>query len=105
MKKGIASAERNSKPSNTINVKTKTPLETFQMLRMGQPIDTMAAYYDEKELLQKDFWMMDKVAKLHHLADLKKLEGDLLRFSQTLQDEIKQNQINHEIKNFQLTHF
>jgi len=94
MKKGIASAERNTKPSITMVIKTRTPLEAFQMLRMGQPIDTMAAYYDDKELLDKDFWMMDKTEKLHHLADLKKLESDLDRNITFYQDEIKTNHIN-----------
>lgn len=71
MKSGTATAERNRKPSLTMVVRTRTPLEAFQMLRQGQPIDAMAAYYDGQDKLTPDFWMLDKTAKLHQLAYLK----------------------------------
>lgn len=69
MKKGIATPQENNGLKLTIPVKTRTPLEAFTMLRQGQPIDTMAAYYSED--IKDDFWMMDKTAKLHKLAHLK----------------------------------
>jgi len=92
MRKGTATPERNNKPSLTIPCRTRSPIEAFQMLRQGQPIDIMAGYYDDKDILDKDFWMMDKVAKLHHLAELKKLESDLERSAIWQQDEIRKQQ-------------
>jgi len=68
-KYGEVRSHRTSSPSLTIPVKTRTPLEAFQMLRQGQPIDIMAGYYNED--IKDDFWMMDKTAKLHALAELK----------------------------------
>lgn len=73
MKTGTAAAEKNTGRKLTIPVKTRSPIEAFQMLRQGQPIDTMAAYYDDQ--VGDDFWMMDKTAKLHKLAELKEREG------------------------------
>jgi len=84
--------EANNKPSITLPSRTRTPIEAFQMLRLGHPVDVMAGYYDDQDLLDKDFWMMDKVAKLHHIADLRKLEGDLKRNEQMLHQEIKDHQ-------------
>lgn len=77
MKFGTVTPERSRKPSLTINVRTRSPIEAFQMLRQGHPIDTMAAYYDEKGLVDQDFWMLDKTAKLHKLAELRTLEATL----------------------------
>lgn len=96
MRKGIATPEKNLRPSLTIPVKTRSPLEAFNLLRQGQPIDKMGAYYDDKGLLEKDFWMMDKVAKLHHLSEIKSLEADLQRNAEMIQSEIKQQQINEQ---------
>jgi len=77
MKRGKASPEKNGKPSITIHVKTRTPHEAFNLLRQGHPIDLTAGYYDQDGTIPEDFWMMDKTAKLHFLADLKQQEKDL----------------------------
>lgn len=69
MRKGTATPETNKGLKITMPVKTRTPLEAFQMLRQGHPIDVMAGYYSDH--IQDDFWMMDKTAKLHALAHLK----------------------------------
>lgn len=66
-----AKAEKNSGPKLTIPVATRTPLQAFQMLRMGQPIDQVAGYYEEQGMLEPDFYMMDKIQKLHALASYK----------------------------------
>jgi len=77
MKRGKASPERNGKPSITIHVKTRSPFEAFNLLRQGHPIDLTAGYYDQDGTIPEDFWMMDKTAKLHFLADLRQQEKDL----------------------------
>lgn len=99
MKQGTAKAERNLKPSLTLPMATRSPIEAFNMLRQGQPVDVMSAYYDDKELLDKDVWMLDKTAKLRHLAELKKLELDLKRNQTFHENEIKiheQNLLNEQ---------
>lgn len=93
MKQGKVTAEFNGKPSLTIPVKTRTPLEAFQMLRQGHPIDTMAGYYDKEGLIEDDFWMMDKTAKLHKLAELRKIGADMEIHMKSMQQEILANQI------------
>lgn len=74
MRKGIATPERNGKPSLTIPVKTRNPLEAFNMLRAGHPIDVTAGYYEEQGLISNDFYMLDTVGKLHALAKIRENE-------------------------------
>jgi len=74
MRKGIASPEKNSGIKLTIPCRTRTPLEAFQMLRQGQPIDIMAGYYEREGMIEKDFYMMDKLEKYHKIAELKMRE-------------------------------
>lgn len=57
-----------------IVVKTRSPLESFQMLRQGQPIDVALGYYVENGMLEKDLYLMDHVEKLHALAKFKELK-------------------------------
>jgi len=71
MRKGIATPEKNSGLKLTIPCRTRTPLEAFQMLRQGQPIDIMAGYYEREGMIEKDFYMMDKLEKFHKIAELK----------------------------------
>lgn len=99
MRKGTAKPEKNTKPSITLLSRTRTPLEAFQMLRQGQTVDIMAGYYDTQQLLSKDFWMMDKTAKLHHLAELKTLEHELKKDIEFQKSAI--NQANQILKNEQ----
>jgi len=75
MRKGIASSEKNSGIKLTIPCRTRTPLEAFQMLRQGQPIDIMAGYYEREGMIEKDFYMMDKLEKFHKIAELKQREA------------------------------
>lgn len=74
MRKGIASPEKNSGVKLTIPCRTRTPLEAFQMLRQGQPIDVMAGYYEKEGMIEKDFFLMDKLEKFHKVAELKMRE-------------------------------
>lgn len=70
MKRGIATPERNTLPSLTIPVRTRSPIEAFKMLRQGQPIDQAVGYYEDHGIeVEKDFFLMDKVEKLHKLAE------------------------------------
>jgi len=71
MKKGTAHAEVNRQPKLTIPVKTRTPLEAFQMLRAGQPLDQIGQVYHDRGEVGKDFFMMDKLEKLHKVAELR----------------------------------
>lgn len=74
MRKGIATPETRNNPKLTIVVKTRTPLEAFQMLRMGQPVDQQLGYYLE-EYEGKDLHLMDNIEKLHLLAHFKQLKA------------------------------
>lgn len=100
MKQGKASPEKNGKPSITMNVRTRTPLEAHQMLIQGQPVDVMGAYYQDQGNLQPDFWMQDKTAKLHMLAELRadndQREKDIL--FQLAEIEANQIQKQHDIE-------
>lgn len=71
MRKGIATPETNLKKSLTIPVKTRSPLEAFQMLRAGQPVDQALAYYVDQNGEDKDLFLMDKVEKLHAISRFK----------------------------------
>jgi len=73
MRKGTVSPERNSGNKLTIPVKTRSPLEAFKMLRQGQPIDRIAGYYEKEGMITKDFHFMDRIEKLHMLADCRAL--------------------------------
>lgn len=77
MKRGIAKAERNGSPSLTLPIKTRTPLEAFNLLRQGHPIDQAIGYYDGKDMVTDEIWMLDKVAKLHKLAEFRGREAML----------------------------
>jgi len=128
LRTGKVTPERNKGQKLTMVCSTRTPLQAFQMLRMGHPIDQMAGYYDEQGILEPDFYMMDKVQKLHALAKYKemaataktdidnftaqqaaaKADADLKAAEEKRQAEIleaakklvNQNQINNETKNF-----
>lgn len=71
MKRGKATSEKNGQKSITLFVKTRTPQEAFNSLRLGHPIDVTAGYYQEDMNIGDDFWMMDNVTKLHRLAELR----------------------------------
>lgn len=73
MRKGIASPDYNDGKVLTIPVKTRTPLEALKMLNAGNAIDQMAGYYSKSGVLEKDFYMMDNIDKLHALAGYREL--------------------------------
>lgn len=73
MRKGTATPERNTSPKLVIPVQTRSPLEAFNLLRMGHPIDRMMGYYADSGILEKDPYMMDTVEKFHALAAYKEL--------------------------------
>jgi len=106
MRKGIATAEQNNGPKLTMVIQTRSPLEAFNMLRMGHPIDQMAGYYDKQGILEDDFYMMDQVGKLHALAKYKELTmqyksdmDELYKQQQAEQEVTKQQNDNGEAKN------
>jgi len=76
LRKGVATPERNHSPKLTMVMSTRTPLQAFQMLRMGHPIDQIAGYYDQLGILEPDFYMMDKIQKLHALAAYRQQAAD-----------------------------
>jgi len=96
MRRGIAKSEKNNGPKLTIPVRTRSPIEAFKMLRAGQPIDLAAGYYDEAGLVEPDFYFMDKLAKLHKLAEYKETMSRKKSDYDNLMVEYKNNQINEE---------
>lgn len=64
-------AEKNNSPKLTIPVKTRTPLEAYQMLLAGQPVDQIGQMYHVQDKVDKDFFMMDKTEKLRKIAELR----------------------------------
>lgn len=74
MRRGIATPEKNSGIKLAIPCRTRSPLEAFQMLRQGQPIDIMGGYYEKEGMIEKDFFLMDKLEKFHKIAELKMRE-------------------------------
>lgn len=69
LKRGVVTPEKNTGLKLAIKMNTRSPLEAFQMLRVGHPIDVMAGYYEDQ--ISPDFYMMDKIQKLHALAEYK----------------------------------
>lgn len=74
MKKGVATPETRNNPKLTIVVKTRTPIEAFQMLRAGHPVDQALGFYTEN-YVGKDLHLMDNIEKLHLLAHFKELKA------------------------------
>jgi len=96
MKQGIAKGEKNSGPSLTIPVRTRSPIEAFEMLRQGQPVDRVAGYYAEQGMDITDFFLLDKVEKLHKIAQFKNdealLRADIERSISIYNQQIKDNE-------------
>lgn len=92
MKTGIATAESNGQPKLTIPVKTRSPLEAFQMLRAGQAIDVIGQAYHDQGYVGKDFFMMDKLEKLHKVAELREEIRQSKDGINYLTNQIKQQQ-------------
>lgn len=68
MRKGIAKPEKNKGEKLVLPVRTMNVLEAHQALSMGHQVDVMAGYYEKEGVLQPDFYMMDRIGKLHALA-------------------------------------
>lgn len=92
-KVGIVTPEKNTGKSLTIPVKTRTPLEAFQMLRAGQPVDQIGQIYHDGGRLEKDFFMLDKVEKLHRLAELREDSDYYQSQLQKMEQEIIANEL------------
>jgi len=74
-------------------VQTRSPLEAFNMLRMGHPIDRMAGYYEENGRgLPEDFYMMDPIGKLHALSEIRNYVMEKKSDVERLQNEAKAEQ-------------
>lgn len=74
MKKGKVTPETRSNPKLAIVVKTRSPLEAYQLLRMGHPVDQALGYY--QEMYQgKDLHLMDTIEKLQLLAEFRELKA------------------------------
>jgi len=71
MKKGIARPEINNGKKLVAFVRTRSPLEAYQLLRAGQPIDQTIGWYQQQTNEVQDVSMMDTLAKLHYLSDLR----------------------------------
>lgn len=105
MNKGIVTPEKNNGPKMTMPVKTRTPLEAFQMLRMGQPVDIAAGYYEENGMDIGDFHMLDKIGKLKKLAEFRemkeKLMGSIVEQKAAIDEmeKAKQIKLEHEKQN------
>lgn len=95
-----ARPERNNGPHLTIPVKTRSPIEAFELLRQGNAVDVMGGYFEEQGYIGDDFFMLDKTAKLHKLAELREIERqagedilqanrDIITHNQKVQDEIR----------------
>jgi len=76
LRTGKVTPERNSGLKLAQVMSTRTPLQAFQLLRMGHPIDVMAGYYEEQGILESDFYMMDRIQKLHALAKYKQIAAE-----------------------------
>lgn len=92
MKKGIAKPQPNNGVRLTIPVKTRSPLEAFVMLKVGQPIDQAIGYYGVEDLVEKDFFFMDQVEKLHKLAEYRQRIKDNQSEIDSVVAEFKNNQ-------------
>jgi len=73
LRTGKVTPEKNSGLKLAQVMSTRTPLQAFQLLRMGHPIDVMAGYYEDQGILESDFYMMDRIQKLHALARYKEI--------------------------------
>jgi len=71
-----AKPEPNNGKKMTMVVKTRSPIEAFQMLRQGMPIDQAIGYYVKEGYLEKDVFLMDNPEKLRTLALMRELKAN-----------------------------
>jgi len=90
MKRGIAKPESAKKIKLTIPARTITPLEAYEMYRMGQPIDAVAGYYDREDMLPDDFYMMDRIQKFHALAECRERMKETKKQALDLHAEVRE---------------
>lgn len=92
MRSKTANPDKNRGMKLVIPVKTRSPIEAMQMLRAGQPIDQAAGYYSRSGVLEKDFYMMDNIDKLHALAGYRELvlkhQSDVERLTNEAKEQI-----------------
>jgi len=89
--------EKNYSPKITIPVKTRTPLEAYQMLIAGQPIDNIGQMYHVQGKVDKDFFMLDKTEKLRKISELRQQadtnKSDIEYYVSLYNDSIAQQQV------------
>lgn len=73
MRRQQGTPEKNTGKSLTIPVRTMNPLEAYNMLNMGHPIDQAVGYYEEMGIVNPDFYMMDRIGKLKQLQHYKEI--------------------------------
>lgn len=98
-----ATPEKNSGVKLTIPSRTRSPLEAFQMLEVGQNVDLVAGYYEKEGYLDPDFYMLDHIGKLKELNKYKAMkaekEAELKEYADSQQmaiaqaNEAKQKQV------------
>lgn len=81
--------ERNNGPKLTIPVKTRSPLEAITMLRKGDNIDQMVGYYTDHGIDTTDFFLKDRIQKLHMLNNYRDRVKELEEKKQSLTNQIQ----------------
>lgn len=103
MKSRTGNPDKNSGMKLVIPVKTRSPMEAMKMLRAGQPIDQAAGYYSRSGVLEKDFYMMDNIDKLHALAGYRELvlkhQSDVERLTNEARALAAANQVTNKTDN------
>jgi len=96
MKTRVGNPDKNDGKILVQYVRTRTPIEAFRMLQAGSPIDQAAGYYAGAGVLDKDFYMMDKLEKFHKIAELKMREQvarqEIAAIQQQYNESLKQQQ-------------
>jgi len=98
MKKGVATPERNSGEKLVLVVRTRTPLEAYNMLKAGQPVDQAIGWYQQQteDVNPQDLFMMDTPQKLRYINELKERVAIQKSDVESITNEVKQS-INNKI--------
>jgi len=107
MNRGTAKPEKNSGKKLTLPVKTRTPLEAYQMLVAGQPIDQIGEMYHVQGKVDKDFFMMDKLEKLHKIKELRaqseNAKGDIQYYVSLYNESIAAQNVTNKTPNNEIS--
>jgi len=95
-----AKPEPNNGQKMVMIVKTRSPMEAYQMLRQGMPIDQALGYYLKQGLVDKDVWLMDNVEKLHLLQRVREMKAghqeDIEELTRQAEEERKQREVTNQ---------